>query len=807
MRDKNKTGEKLVVIGNGMAGTACLEEIYKLGPSRFDVTVFGAERHNYNRVLLAQVLTGEKSLNDITLHNKAWYEERGIKLHTGEKVVEIKRKSRKAVTESGLEVPYDKLIFATGALPLMPPIPGMDKEGILPFRNMDDCHRIVALARAGGKAAVIGGGLLGLEAAWALKRLGMEVTLIHLMDKLMERQLDSLASAFLKDDIEKAGISVLLNKETREFSGNGRVEGLDFKDGSSIPADLAVISIGIRPNAVLAASSGIYCRKGIVVSDCMQTYDPAVFAIGECVEHRNTTFGLVGPIFEQARVVANHLAGDGRLVFKPQPASTRLKIPGIELYSAGEINSKTGADSADSIEYLDKGARTYKRLVIDEGRLKGIILYGDTSDGPRLFSSLLDGEDISGKRSALLLGGGAQPGAPSIEAIPDNAIVCGCNGVTKKMIVDAIEKKGLFTREDVVKETKASGSCGGCAGVVDRILESTLGSNFQSKAKAANLCECTKYTRDDVIKNIKEKGLKSVRDVMDTLGWETVGCSTCRPALNYYVSLVWPDGSEDDITSRLVNERSHANIQKDGTFSVVPRMYGGIADPAELKRIAEAALKYEVPLVKITGGQRIALIGVKKDDLEEVWKDLDMPSGYAYAKALRTVKTCVGSGYCRFGTQDSLGFGIELEKYFEGLWMPAKVKMGVSGCPRSCAESSIKDIGVIGVTGAWDIYAGGCGGIELKGGEKLCTVKTEEEALDIIAAFVQLYREEAHYGERTFKWIGRMGMGALRKAVVEDVENRGRLKERLDKAREKAADPWEAKVSSSGKQGGRRVLH
>ncbi|MBI1910581.1 MAG: NAD(P)/FAD-dependent oxidoreductase [Deltaproteobacteria bacterium] len=791
---ENTRGRKrLAVIGAGMAANACVEEISRLAPDGFEITVFGAEKHlNYNRVLLSYVLTGEKSLDDISLHKKQWYEERGINLLTGSRVAEIRRGRKVIVTGNGLEADYDKLIISTGSVPFVPPIKGVDKKGVVSFRDIDDCEKIKKMAGKGARAVVLGGGLLGLEAAHGLKNLGMEVTVVHLMDRLMERQLDMAAADFLKEDIEKLGIEVLTAKKTQEVVGNGKIEGLRFDDGSTIEASLLVLSVGIKPNIELARSSGIYCERGIVVSDTMQTYDPAVYAIGECVQHRGATFGLVAPIFEQAKVVANHLAGDSRLTFRNRPTSARLKVPGIELYSAGTVDNGAGVET---IEYLDKGLRRYKKLFLKENRISGIIMYGDTGDGPRLFSHLIEEEDISHKRHSLLFGEAPSDGT-SVKAMPDDTIVCGCNGVTKKMIVDAIEKKGLFTREDVKRETKATGSCGGCSNLVDRILEATLGANFQGSPKPVNICGCTKYTRDDVLKNIREKGLKSVKDVMETLGWETVGCDKCRPALNYYVSMVWPKDSEDDLTSRLVNERAHANIQKDGTYSVVPRMFGGVTNSGELRRIADAADKYNVPLVKLTGGQRVALIGVKKESLADIWRDLEMPSGYAYGKALRTVKTCVGSAYCRYGTQDSLSLGIALENVLNGLWMPAKVKIGVTGCPRNCAESDIKDFGVVGVSGGWEVHIGGCGGIELKGTERLCIVKTAEKVIKTACAYLQFYREDAHYGERTFKWVQRIGLNEIKKRIIEDIGSRDALVSRLKDALSASVDPWKERIGA-----------
>lgn len=786
---KKKT--RLVVIGNGMASSAFLDELVKTSPERFDITVFGRERHpNYNRVLLSHVLTGEKTLNDILLHEPQWYEKAGIKLRAGVKVTAIQRGARAVVLDDGGEVPYDRLVLATGSVPVFPKIPGAEKEGVVSFRDIDDCERIRTLSSGGAKAVVLGGGLLGLEAAWGLKRLGMDVTVVHLAERLMERQLDGTAASLLKEDIEGLGIKVLLNKEAVEFEGGPRLEGVRFRDGGRVEAGVAVVSIGIRPNTALAAASGIYTRKGIVVSDTMQTYDPAVWALGECVEHRGSTFGLVAPLFEQATVLANHLAGDCRLVFVQKPVSARLKVPGIDLYSAGNID---GGNGVESVEYIDRGERVYKKLLIRDKKIEGIVMYGECSAGPLLFTALLQKDDISGRRQGLLSADAGSSSGLSAH-MPDPAIVCGCNGVTAGTIREAIEKKGLFTREDVARETKASSSCGGCSAVVDRLLEEVLGSNFKPASGPPRICGCTMYTRDDVIKNIKERRLTTVSAVMETLGWETVGCDKCRPAINYYISTVWPEEAEDDLTSRLVNERTHANIQKDGTFSVVPRMWGGATTPEELKRIADAALKYSVPLIKLTGGQRIALLGVKKDDLPKVWSDLGMPSGYAYGKAVRTVKTCVGSGYCRYGTQDSLGAGVELEKRFNGVWTPAKVKMSVAGCPRNCAESAIKDIGVVGVAGGWEVYAGGCAGIELKRAGKLASVKTLEEVIEIAGALLQYYREDAEYGERIFKWLGRRPPGEVKRAVVDDLENRRALFSRLCLAARKATDPWKERA-------------
>lgn len=788
-----ETRKKIVVIGNGMAANALLEELLKAGRDRFRLTVFGKERHAaYNRVLISHLLTGEKSLKDLLFHESGWYGENGIELRTSSPVVRIDRARRVVLAGDGSSAPYDRLVISTGSVPFMPDIPGISLDGVTAFRHADDCEKIRERLRPGARVVVMGGGLLGLEAAGALHSLGMRVTVAHLMERLMERQLDAVSAGMLGEDLERAGIKVLLGRKTAAIEGDGKVESVRFSDGEYAAADLVLVSAGIVPDVSLAKASGIYCERGVVVNDTMQSFDPAVYALGECVQHRGRTFGLVAPIFEQARVVANQLAGDGRKSFKSMPTSARLKVEGIDLYSAGDVC----LSGDDSVEFLDRKARVYKKVIFEGGAIKGIVMYGDSARGPELFRMLSAGEPVDGRRGGLLWDG---PGAPATSVMPDDTIVCGCKGVTRKMIVEAIEGNGLFSREDIKRETGASGSCGGCAPVVDRILEETLGALFQP-ALSPSLCGCTAYSREDVLRNIREKELKSVSEVMETLGWQGVGCEKCRPAINYYVSVVWPGSCHDDATSRLINERAHANIQKDETFSVIPRMYGGVTTPAELRKIAAVAERHKVPLVKITGGQRIALVGVDRGELKAVWNELGMPSGYAYAKALRTVKTCVGERFCRYGTQDSMGLGIEMERKFSGLWMPAKVKLGVSGCPRSCAESVVKDIGVVGVAGGWEVYAGGCGGIELKGAEKLVSVKTGAEVIEAVSAFLQHYREDAHYGERTFRWVGRRGLSSIRREALEDGEARMALCARMEEAAAHAADPWAAE-NAVGRKG------
>ena len=784
--------KRLVLVGNGMAGVACIEEIFRLDPDRYEITIFGAERYpNYNRVLLSQVLQGETHLEGIILNPLSWYKERGIHLHLETSVTGIRRTSKRVVTSASDEFPYDVLVLATGSTPIIPPFPGVDKSGVVTFRNIEDCRAIIESSKNFKRAVVIGGGLLGIEAARGLLNLGMETTVVHLMDRLMERQLDPTAAKLLKRSLEGQGIRILLERETGQILGNGRVTGLQFKDGTEIPADLVVMAVGIRPNADLARETGIYCERGIVVSDTLQTYDPAVYAVGECVQHRGALYGLLAPLLEQAKVLANHLAGDGRRVFRDFATAAKLKVSGVDVFSAGEFIEKEGDET---VELRDSDS-IYKKLVLRGGKLIGVVLFGDTSDGTYLFEMIRSAKEVSGRRVNLLfanlaLGDTGHSGSGRTVSLPDKAIICGCNGVTKGTILQAIREKGLVTREEVKNCTSASRSCGGCGPLVDDLLMAVHGPDHQASPQVKPLCKCTIYTRKDVLRNIREKRLTRAREVMSVLGWETEGCVYCRPALNYYVGLIWPDEYGEDATCRLVNERNHANIQNDGTYSVVPRIYGGVTSPDQLRRIADVADRYKVRTVKLTGGQRIDLLGVRKEDLPHLWADLDMPSGFAYAKAIRTVKSCVGTTFCRFGVQDSMQLAIQIEKRFERLNMPAKVKMAVSGCPRNCAESSIKDVGIVGIEGGWEIYVGGNGGGHVRAGNLLHAVRREEEVIAVVSAYLQYYRETAHYGERTSVWIERIGLESIRKVVVENLDQPKGLIPRMEKALERLQDPW-----------------
>ena len=797
---------KLVLVGNGMAGVRTLEELLKIAPDLYEITVFGAEPHaNYNRILLSPVLAGEMTIKDIMLNDVDWYSQNGIRLHLNKKVVKIDRVARKVIADDGTEESYDRLLLATGSNPFILPVPGKELDGVLTYRDIHDTDAMIAAAANYKHAVVIGGGLLGLEAANGLKLRGMSVTVVHLMDWLMERQLDKTAAAMLQKSLQAKGLQFRLSTQTEAIVGeNGRVKAVRFKNGEEIAADLVCMAVGIRPNADLAKSAGLHCNRGIVVNDTMQTFDPRIYAVGECVEHRGTAYGLVAPLFEMAKVCANHLAHMGIGRYAGSVTSTKLKVTGIDLFSAGNF---VGGDGMEEIVLHDGSGGVYKKIVLKDNRIVGSVLYGDTVDGSWYLQMLRDGQDVHELRDHLMfgqshLGNTGHQGQTSAAAMPDAMEVCGCNGVCKGVIVKAIKEKGLFNLDDVRKHTKASSSCGSCTGLVEQILASTVGGAYQPQLKTTKpVCGCTDHTHGEVRKAIREEKLISIPQAMEFLTWRTPnGCATCRPALNYYVLSTWPGEAVDDPQSRYINERAHANIQKNGTYSVVPRMWGGVTNSSELRRIADVVDKYKIPMVKVTGGQRIDLLGVKKDDLPSVWRDLDMPSGLAYAKALRTVKTCVGSEWCRFGVQDSTQMGIDLEKALWRMYAPHKVKLGVSGCPRNCAESGVKDVGVIGVDSGWEIYVAGNGGIKTEVAQFLVKLKTAEEVIEYAGAFLQLYREEGHYLERTLHYVARVGLDYVKQRVVEDTDGRKALHSRLQFAMSGEKEPWRVRASGEDRK-------
>ncbi|OMD93721.1 nitrite reductase large subunit [Paenibacillus odorifer] len=790
--------EKLVLVGNGMAGIGTLEQILKLGGA-YDITVFGSEPHpNYNRIMLSYVLEGSKTINDIILNDWNWYEDNNITLHTGTTVTRIDEHSKQVIADNGMAVSYDKVIIATGSNSFILPVPGCDKEGVVGFRDIADCDAMLAAAKQYNKAAVIGGGLLGLEAAKGLVNLGMDVTVVHLMEDLMERQLDRNASYMLQAELERQGVKFAMGKQTVELTGEQRVSGLQFSDGTSLAADFVVMAVGIKPNITVAKESGIAVNRGIVVDDYLQTSMQNVYSIGECAEHRGVCYGLVAPLFEQGMVLAKHLCGSDTNPYEGSVVSTKLKISGVDVFSAGEF-----MDSPEHtvISSKDEWKRTYKKILLKDNVIVGAVLFGDVTESANLQKLVKQGAVMTDEIYTEVMGtgccGSGAKKSTSVEAMADEEIVCGCNGVTKKAIVDAVIENGFTTVDEIKACTGATRSCGGCKPVVEQILQFVLGDSFEQSAKQG-ICSCTTLSRDEIVAEITAKGLSTTKEVMHVLGWkQEEGCSKCRPAINYYLGMINPDTHQDEKESRFVNERMGANIQKDGTYTVIPRMYGGVTTPEDLKKIADVSLKYDVKVVKVTGGQRLDLIGVKKEDLPKVWEELDMPSGYGYAKSLRTVKTCVGSQFCRFGTQDSLGMGALIERKYERLDFPAKFKIAVNGCPRNCAESCTKDIGIVGNDGGWEVFIGGNGGIKPRIADSFCKIKTDEELIEVCSAVMQYYRETGNYLERTSEWVERMGLEQIQMVILNNEDNRKELAARIDFALTQVTDPWKKMLNDS----------
>lgn len=777
---------RLVVVGNGMAGVACVEQILKHAP-KFDITIFGEETHvNYNRILLSSVLAGEKAADDIVLNSLDWYEKNKIQLRLGVRITEIDPAAKTLTGDDGSVTSFDKLLLATGSNPLIPSIEGTKKDGVFVFRNLDDTRALLDRAGKGAKAVVIGGGLLGLEAARGLQVQGCDVTVVHLMDTLMERQLDLTGGGYLKSKMECLGVRVLLESSTAAILGNGKVEGISFKDGSNIDADFVVIAAGIRPNIELGKKAGLRVNRGIVANDFMETSHPDIYAVGECVEHNGTCYGLVAPLLEQGKILAATITGNQGPRFEGSFPAAKLKIMGVDVFSAGDFSDK--ASGTDVVRYEDAALGIYKKLTLRDGKLSGAILVGDTTDSYRYMDWLRTQEDLTSHRRQLLFPAPSEDAGFDVAAMPDTKIVCGCVGVTKGVIIEAIHTKGVNTLAQLKECTRASTGCGSCTEHCQQLLKAVV-PEFNEESERT-LCKCFSYSEEQLRDIVRGQRIFSVQQVLDIYS-NGLGCEICKPALSYMMDVVWCGDHDEDRSARYINDRVHANIQKDGTFSVVPRMRGGVTSAKELRRIADVADKYKVPMVKITGSQRIDLLGVKKEDLPKIWADLGMPSGQAYTKGVRMVKTCVGTDFCRFGVQDSTKAGIELERRLEHLFTPAKVKMGAVGCPRNCAEATVKDIGIIGQEGTWQVVVGGAAGKKVRKADLLITVESTEEALQVATLFFQYYRENANYLERTYDFIERIGIEKVRRETVyAPLAVQQGLRERLRKSKRLARDAW-----------------
>jgi nitrite reductase (NADH) large subunit len=788
---------KLVVIGNGMAGARVVEEVLaRGGADQFQVTMFGEEPYgNYNRILLSDVLNGSHDASDIFLNTLAWYTDNGIKLHAGVRVSKIERHARLVIGEGGVTEEYDQLIIATGSVPFIPPMQGLrlpdgsEKPGVFVFRNLDDCHRITKYAMGKKNAAVIGGGLLGLEAARGLQNFSLDVHVIQRGGTLMSQQLDTQAGVILKKTLEQLGISVHVNKDTKLITGEDKVTGLDFADGGHLDCDLVVIAAGIKANSELAARAGLGVERGIVVDNQLRTDDPNVFAVGECVQHRGQVYGLVAPIWEQAKILADQLTGtDPSAAYHGSKIATKLKVMGVEVASMGITEATEEGD--ELVQFTEPKKGTYKKLIIRNGRLVGSILLGDIRKAPYLTQAFERNTPVPEERLSLLFDIGAPSEAKSVESMPNDMQVCNCNGVTKGAIVGCV-KKGKRTPKSVMEATRAGMGCGACKQLVGEVLAWACGGAAEEDPAADHYVPGVPLSKPELIAAVKERGLRSVSAVFRELAGGQEEPSS-KPGLASLLATIWAGEYDDERDARFINDRVHANIQKDGTYSVIPQMAGGVTNAAQLRRIADVAEKYKVPLLKLTGGLRIDLLGVKREDLPNVWRDLDMPSGFAYGKRYRTCKSCVGVELCRFGLGDSMGLAQKVEARFQGLDTPGKLKLATAGCPRNCSEAMVKDVGAVAVEGGrWEIYIGGAAGAHVRKGDLLCTVPTEEDVLRISSRFLQYYRENAKYAERTYAFVPRIGIDKIREVVVDDSEGiASRLDEAMQRSVDAHRDPW-----------------
>ena len=801
---------RLVVVGNGMAGARAVEEILERAtPGQFSITMFGDEPYgNYNRIMLSHVLSGEESDQDIFLNTLKWYRDNDITLHAGWRVVRIDRFAKLVHAVDSRDgarrtTPYDVLIIATGSNSFMPAMEGLRlgaegqgtlKPGVFAFRTIDDTRAMVEYAQHEHhtRAVVIGGGLLGLEAARGLQSHGLQVDVVHAGAHLMNAQVGPQAGEILRRSVEQLGIVVHLKARTTAILGDEKVSGIWLLEHPAIECDMVVVAAGIRPNVELAVTSGFTVERAIVVDDQMRTMDDDdVYAVGECVQHRGEVYGLVAPLWEQAVVLADHLTGNNLdAAYHGSRTATKLKVAGVDVASMGLQGPERDTD--EHLVFSEPKKGIFKSLVIRDEKLVGATVLGDTSKVAFLMQAFDRGLPLPAERLEMMFNLGTPAAEVGAAELADDAQVCNCNGVSKAALVHAVEG-GCTSVVAVMDKTRAGKGCGSCKTLVCQIVEWAAGDAVQVDPSANWYVPGIPMGKPELMAVIREQGLRSVSAVFAALAPDGAEDAKSKMGLASLLDMMWNEQYIDEKDARFINDRVHANIQKDGTFSVVPQMKGGVTSAAQLRRIADVAEKYHIPMIKLTGGQRIDLLGVPKEKLPQVWADLDMPSGYAYGKSFRTVKTCVGLDFCRFGVGDSTQLGIDIETRFQGLTSPAKMKLAVSGCPRNCAESMVKDVGVVAIEGGrWEIYIGGAAGAHIRKGDVLATVDSQEEVVTLTGRFLQYYRENAKWLERTYAFVPRIGLDKIRAVVVNDSDG---IAERLDQAMAESVaayrDPWQ----------------
>lgn len=794
---------KLVVVGNGMAGARALEEILtRGGRERFAITVFGDEPYgNYNRILLSNVLAGSDDAREIYLNPLDWYADNDIDLRAGVRVVRIDPFAHRVYADDGTTLRYDKLILATGSRSFFPPVDGIWQDdrtlapGVFGFRTLDDCQAMIEFAEAqpGSQALVIGGGLLGLEAARGLQSRGLRVGVVQGGPSLMNAQLDDHGSAILRRLVEQLGIKVHTGRSTtRLLTKDGRPSGIEFADASVLPCDMVVMAAGIRPNVGLAVRAGLAVERAIVVDDRMRSIDnDDIYVVGECAQHRGQVYGLVAPLWDQATVLAEHLTGaNPHAAYHGSRTATKLKVAGVDVAAMGLKSPER--DDDEFVQFSEPKRGVYKTVVVRDDKLVGATLVGDVSKVAFLMQAFDRGLPLPPERVSLMFDiGGAPDNATGAAELADDAQVCNCNGVSKATLVGCV-KGGQTSVEGVMSATRAGKGCGSCKGLVAQVVEWAADGAVSEDATSKWYVPCLPYEKPDLMSKIRELELHSVSSVFAALAPEGREDAGSKMALASLLHMMWGDEFVDERDGRFINDRVHANIQRDGTFSVVPQLKGGVTSAHQLRTIADVADKYRIPMIKLTGGQRIDLLGVRKEDLPSVWADLGMPSGYAYGKSFRTVKTCVGSDFCRYGVGDSTALGIAIEERFQGIPSPGKMKLAVTGCPRNCAEALCKDVGVVAIEGGqWQLYVGGAAGAHVRKGDLLATVDTPDQVIALTGRFLQYYRENANWLERTYDFVPRVGIDHIRSIVVDDsVGLAAELDARMQKSIDSYRDPW-----------------
>ena len=778
--------QKLVVVGCGMASGKFIEELIIRDRERFEITVIGDEPHgNYNRIKLVNMLYSD-SVDDIFIQSPEYFKDNNVNAVLGVKVDAIDCGKKNISLENKSVIPYDKLVLATGSNPFIPKVEGVGLPGVMTIRTMDDVGKAKKYLQSRTEVLVVGGGLLGLELALGLKKMGKRIMIAHLVDTLMEFQLCKDAASYLQKKMEEKGLQFFMENPVARLVGDETgVKRAFLKNGMEIPVEAVFFNCGIKPDIKLAAEAGLRVNRGIMVDDTLKTSDNDIYAIGECCEHRGRVYGLVAPVWDQARMLSSILLGDDVFYAGSEIPPTRLKSD-FPVITMGKFNEHVGDEIAI---FEDKNSLIYKKLIIRDNKIIGANLIGEDLNADGISLAYVAKLPIPSRRSDILF-----PGASSSETVmdasswPDDAPICDCNAVNAGKIRKSI-KNGADTLSKVMGATRAGTGCGNCKNKLKALLISETG-ELKDDPSERYFVPGIPLDREELNEHILKNGYLSVSSVIASFGDKSVDDPKTRMGLDYLLNYIWKGAYDIEYDSKSANDRYHGNIQKDGTFSIIPRVHGGVADPEYLAKLANVAKEYNLT-VKITGADRIGLYSVKKEDLDTVWEKLGSECGYAYAKTFRAAKSCVGTEFCRFGVGDSMTLGKEMCDRYHGMTGPAKFKMGISGCPRNCAEATIKDFGVVAVEGGWDIFIGGNGGAQVMVAKKIARVKTHEEVMKIADRFYEYYRLHGKYLERTSHFVERTGVEKITDAILYDTPDKlKKLDDDFAMAVSSIKNPW-----------------